>query len=511
MLSNKKLTNTPLTIVLYNYVQPSERNTPGGGVSVYMRNLSSSLRKAGHNVHVLSSGDRYDIFNSRPRLESKNNGEMIIYNSPVIAPAIYSFYHPEIFLGSDLLDTIPTEIKKVLPNVDIFHFHNIEGLTLSFFKVLRAVFTDSTILYSAHNYNIGCSQVNLWRNNAAACKDYHDGVECVNCLDSIDKRNVKLLVGKIKTPIKNLSDHHPLLAAYIYSMDHYTRNILTVYSSNPSASHSRATPGPLNSNNQIRERSALYRAFRVAGNQLMNEVFDCTFAVSKRTASILIGFGAQEARIKTCYIGTKHADRMHKIHRKIATAEDLHIGYFGYMKREKGFYYFLDNLEQMNETDRRCVDVTVAVRFIDDNAVKRMHKIAPSFRTFNIHNGYTHETLDDLLAPVNLGIVPPLWEDNLPQVAIEFVTHGIPILVSNMGGAQEISNCRDFVFDVSEPTGIVRKICAILSGDLDVSLFWRNEPNVRSNEQHMIELINLYRQVSDERRSLPSSGTFATP
>ena len=41
---------------------------------------------------------------------------------------------------------------------------------------------------------------------------------------------------------------------------------------------------------------------------------------------------------------------------------------------------------------------------------------------------------------VNLGIVPPLWEDNLPQVAIEMISNGIPVLTSMNGGAKELNS-----------------------------------------------------------------------
>jgi hypothetical protein len=48
---------------------------------------------------------------------------------------------------------------------------------------------------------------------------------------------------------------------------------------------------------------------------------------------------------------------------------------------------------------------------------------------------------------VNLGIVPPQWEDNLPQVTIEMIANGIPALTSNKGGAHELNSHPKFVFE----------------------------------------------------------------
>src|SRR5262249_23128484 len=47
---------------------------------------------------------------------------------------------------------------------------------------------------------------------------------------------------------------------------------------------------------------------------------------------------------------------------------------------------------------------------------------------------------------IDLGIVPVLWEDNLPQVAIEFVGSGLPVLSSDLGGAQELLDCPRLTF-----------------------------------------------------------------
>lgn len=488
-----------LTIVLYNYVQPNERNSPGGGVTVYLKNVSASLRDAGHRVYILSGGDRYGFLRTKPRLVRISDDELIIYNSPVIAPAIYSFYHPEFYLQSKELDTIPARLLREIGPIDVFHFHNIEGLTQSFFHVLRDTFRNSALIFSAHNYNIGCAQVNLWQNTSISCKDFHEGAACINCSGLSDKRKIKLLINRLKTPIKELGERHPALVDVAYSLDQSVRKLIAGRTTHPRSNTDSASPPPAMSRNSL-AKASIYRAYRLAGTNLINDVFDRTIAVSKRTADILISFGAKRSQVTTCYIGTKHSDRIHSVARKVATPDNLHIGYLGYMREEKGFFLLLNSLDRLPASIKSLVDVTIAAKFTDVHAVQTMQNMAPSFRTFNIFDGYTHTELADILTPVNLGIVPPLWEDNLPQVAIEFVAHGIPILTSNMGGAQEIASNPEFVFDISDPDGLVDKIQSILHGDLDVSRFWAKEPNVRSNVQHMKELVAIYQAVLESRQ-----------
>lgn len=502
-LLNQNMNSPHLTIVLYNYVQPNERNSPGGGVTVYLRNISASLRAAGHRVYILSGGDRYGLLHTKPHLMHKRDDELIIYNSPVVAPAIYSFYHPEFYLQSKDLDAIPETLFREIGLVDVFHFHNIEGLTHSFFHVLRDTFRNSALIFSAHNYSIGCPQVNLWQNASASCKDFRGGSACINCSDLADSRNLKLLINRLKTPIKELGERHPALINAAYSLDHRARSLIAGRTKLPQVSTDPANASPVPSRNSL-EKASIYRAYRLAGTDLINSVFDKTIAVSKRTSDILISFGAREAQITTCYIGTKHSDRIHSVHRKVATPGNLHIGYLGYMRKEKGFFLFLDSLKRLPTLTKNMIDVTIAAKFTDTCAVQTMRDMASSFRTFNTFDGYTHADLESILAPVNLGIIPPLWEDNLPQVAIEFVAHGIPILTSNMGGAQEVANNPDFVFDISDPDGLIDKIQSVLHGNLDTGRFWAKEPNVHSNAQHMNELITIYQAALESRRQRTS-------
>jgi glycosyltransferase involved in cell wall biosynthesis len=143
------------------------------------------------------------------------------------------------------------------------------------------------------------------------------------------------------------------------------------------------------------------------------------------------------------------------------------------------------------------MDVTIAAKFTDATAVQRMLSMAPRFRSYRTFDGYTHDDLERILEPVNLGIVPPLWEDNLPQVAIEFVTHGIPILTSNFGGAQEIAGNPDYIFDAAKPENLGEKLCGFVRGDVELSGFWADNLKLRSNDQHASEVLRTYAEAMD--------------
>lgn len=89
-----------------------------------------------------------------------------------------------------------------------------------------------------------------------------------------------------------------------------------------------------------------------------------------------------------------------------------------------------------------------------------------------IYGGYTHDELPRILEGVHLGIVPPLREDNLPQVAIEMKAHEIPVLCSHPGGAKELSRSEAFVFEVGNISDFNEKNKAFFRELERVSHYW---------------------------------------
>ncbi len=126
--------------------------------------------------------------------------------------------------------------------------------------------------------------------------------------------------------------------------------------------------------------------------------------------------------------------------------------------------------------------------------------MAHRFDTVTFYNGYTHAQLPRILAGVDLGVVPVLWEDNLPQVAIECVASGVPILTSNRGGAQELLNCPALVFKAGSTGDFLAKIEACLDDpDLLRTAMFRRRP-LFTPEQHYEQLRSeIYQEASTQQ------------
>jgi glycosyltransferase involved in cell wall biosynthesis len=474
-----------MRVLLYNFVQPEE---PGaGGVGVYINNLAKALARD-HEVILLSSGDRYSPQRREPRLEFTQEGyhRAIIINSPVIAPAAYSFGDPDTYLETAELDFVPRQLAERYGKIDVFHFQNIEGLSASFFRTLRRVFPEAQILYSAHNYHPVCPRFTLWYQDRALCTDYRDGVACTTCLapvfDPAYIRARRRLIWLEKAHPRAMAVVSPALA-----LVKHARRLLVKRPAPPTTTDTVVEVAPSGA------PASSYAAFRQGNIALFEEVFDRVLAVSKQTSKVIIDRGVPAHKVSVSYIGTAHKGTYLTSFKIGDIGSGLHLGYIGYMGSDKGFNFLLDCLERLPADVAAATTVTIAARNTFPERKARMDKVAIRFKELRYFDGYTHANLGQVLEGVNLGLIPVLWEDNLPQTAIELVSRGIPILTSDRGGAQEIAGNPDFIFRAGQHEDLVDRLCRISRRELDLASFWRGGMNVFSMDEHLNDLLRYYR------------------
>jgi glycosyltransferase involved in cell wall biosynthesis len=475
-----------MRILLYNFIQPEE---PGaGGVGVYLNNLVRALVSHGHDVITLSAGDRYSPTQREPRVEfaQDTHHRAVIVNSPAIAPAAYSFGDPDTYLTSKALDFVPALLAERYGPIDVFHFQNIEGLTKSFFVTLREAFPDAQIIYSAHNYHPVCPRVSLWYQDRVVCTDYRDGLACTMCLAPVFDPNYirgrRRLMWLEKAHPRVMGLFTPALAAAKYARRTLMkRRGQADVIENPEA----ATPTGAS--------SASYADFRRSNIALFADVFDQVLAVSKRTGQVIVDRGVPADKVSVSYIGTAHKANYLTSTKITDIGEALHLGYIGYMGTDKGFNFLLESLEKVPGDVASTMTVTIAAKNTFPERHARMERLRGRFRNLRYFDGYTHANLDQVLDGVNVGLIPVLWEDNLPQTAIELVSRGIPVLTSDRGGAQEIAENARFIFHSGDHDDFVDRIARISRREIALDEFWQSDMRVFSMDEHVEDLMRYYR------------------
>src|SRR5699024_6130150 len=121
----------------------------------------------------------------------------------------------------------------------------------------------------------------------------------------------------------------------------------------------------------------------------------------------------------------------------------------------------------------------------DKETAEKLKSLSNGFNNFKVYDGYTHESLPSILEEIDLGVVPVQWEDNLPQVAIEYVCNGIPILTSNLGGAAEIAKNPNFIFKHDDEKDFINKVSSFLNKEVKLKNFWEKDLNIFSMSDHI--------------------------
>ena len=452
-----------MKILIYNWDLLDGKN--GGGVVTYIKNLVSGLINKGHDVWFINSGLTYTK-DKKLRIEERATsfGAMVhsfeIINSPVIAPSRQSGKNIEISLSDETVKLLFKDFFEKNGPFDVVHFNNLEGIPIKVLE-LKDLYRSTQFIYSAHNYYPICSRVNLWKDEqkgGTTCKG-DDYSACVSCY----KKHSNWI-----TKYQRVHKQHNLVVNALKVVDFFIHD---------------------------KESGSVYEKSANMMVSYLNKYIDTVIAVSSRVKEILTNKGLEPNKIKVLYIGTAVAEVQKRMVAADVAANVFVVTYMGYMRKMKGIDFFIEFLGKIpGEIKSKC-EIRIIARYderTDHNRIDRINKLSYDYCSIKLYNGYTKENQMKLLEGTHLGVVPVLWEDNLPQVAIEQVAYGIPILTSDLGGAQEIGQNSNFVFKANDIDDCIRKFLRIYHNRWLLDDFYRTSMNLISIEQHSDEILRIY-------------------
>lgn len=457
-------------ILLYNWIQFDNVNGVGGGVTVYVRNLIEAFLKYRKDVDIvfLSSGWAYDTSNTKCYFRQTKNifGKKIktfeIVNSPV--PAYQKFILNNIAVSFENKNFTKCFVDFLNQEefFDVIHFHNIEGLSLDCFKGLKQY--ANKVFYSMHNYVPICpSGFYFKRKENKICDKNHSGQDCSDCASCL----------AIKDPIKGI----------ISRRINKTSNVNNDFWIKETGVNLILKPG-------LTENYIIYSE-KV---KTIIENMDGILAVSKKVKDIAMENGISENKIIVSYIGTKVAKIAKKYSRKfkLNNSPILNIVFLGTNlgNYEKGYPFLFKSLKMLPKEYKNKIRLTLNTteKGKDDWVKKELEDFADVI----IIHGYTHKNLKHILKNQDLGLVPVLWEDNLPQIAIEMQSYGVPVLSSSFGGASELCSNSNFVFLGGDSTDFNNHIIHFVDRKTDLSLFWKYNISPVTMKEHLKQIGDIY-------------------
>lgn len=487
-----------MKILYYNWVDYMDGEARGGGVSIYQKNILTELQNDSTiEATFLSSGISYDLFAKPPRWAKIKHGincdrsqRYEIINSGVLSPSHHSFGNKRQVEHKETEQAFYDFIASTGP-FDVIHFNNLEGLPAKVLE-LKSRWPDTRIILSLHNYYPVCPQVNLWHQEKENCLDFDCGKKCAVCLpNSIDEgliRRANAVAFNMKklgiSPGTRIFDK--LFSPAMRVAKRVVR-IVNKQKVEPKLLHKIKSPA-----NKFNQR-------RISMVRLINTNCDKIICVSNRVGVVTAKFGISPALLHTSYIGTDHARKFTETKPNSAfLGEDgsLTLAYLGYMRMDKGFYFLLDALEALPDETAAKINLVICARKSDDHTMARLQKLSENYKSVSHADGYSHDQLDDLLDGVDVGVVPVLWEDNLPQVAIEMHARHIPLLTSDLGGAQEVGRTKSLVFKAGNIESFHLRIKNLLAGKIEPTKYWENAMTPISLTEHVQELKSIYSDIA---------------
>lgn len=495
-----------MKILHYNWVDYLDPEKRGGGVTVYQHNLINAFGAAGDvDVYFISSGISYDLRPGKPRWDHVRHGppqrrerRFEIINSGVLSPAHHSFGNPSQISEPETEAAFFDFIEKKGP-FDVIHFNNLEGLPADVLK-LKQRWPGTRVICSLHNYYPVCPQVNLWFREEENCTDYRDGRRCAACLPHKPEERLIRLANATAFNMKKrgIKPGSRVFDKAFRPALRIGARLVRLMSRNGRAKPAAAAPQPAGKGALMPIKAPPFQAFATRRARFVDNIntyCDKVLCVSARVAHVAHRHGIDEALLETCYIGTRQAARFAETAPRdsiLGADGTLTLAYMGYMRRDKGFYFLLDALETLEPEMASRLRLIVCARRGDTITMDRMAALQNTLGEVLYADGYTHDELDDILAQVDVGLVPVLWEDNLPQVAIEMHARHIPLLTSDLGGAQELANFAPMVFRAGDVGDFHARLRALLNGEITQEAYWAKAMAPMSMEDHIARLMRHY-------------------
>ena len=460
-----------IKVLLYNWVPLDCPKGSGGGVAVYIENLLNAfVRGVKKDIHptYLSSGYYYDgVPVPKIRREADFNGIPVysIVNSPVLAPSGFPLQmFKELLRDKSLKDVFCRFVEETGP-YDVIHFNSLEGLTPQVLS-LKEKFPHTRFVHTLHDYGVFCPKVQFWAKNNINCVLNPHLSKCTLCMKPY--QDVPASFTKRLRP-STYGDKRKHIVLRLCCRFLGKTKVYSLFCA---------------------DDENVYKKYRDVHVDCINKYIDTELVVSRRVGEIAMMYGITPEIIKVSYIGTKVADMALGHNRNDENKAIFTMLYMGYMSKMKGFYFYLSVLDKIDEKIASMIDLKFATKITDRLAYEHAMSLKGKFHDVVFFDGYTHEDFPKILVDVNLGIVPPLWEDNLPQVAMEMIANGIPVLASCHGGAKELNGHPDFVFtDERDCMEKIRKITC--NRDLLID-YWSHYRALTTMEKHIEQLVSVY-------------------
>lgn len=449
-----------MNIIHYLIGLPPTRH---GGAPVYARDLLLEQASVqGISVSILVQGDTLCLGNRSRISKSGEYRGIPCYEitNPILSPLVYGLRKAEYILDRERcldksnLDCLYEEVKP-----DVMHVHTLMGLPLDLLKYMKT--KGVKLVLTSHDYYGICPRVNLITRLGTPCAQAN-GSMCEDCNRySKSKGWLKLLNSKLFLRYKHL---------------------LRVNASKSQAGlngHNLANSLQVDNESRFVELSNYYKRYL--------EMFDAIHFnsnVSKEVFSSHINLPYNEVIPITTRVISDHR-------REKNYGDILRMSFVAGIGMAKGFPLLKQVLMELYNEGFTNWELNIW----------EGHKIEwdPDCELIHFRGRYTSEQLPDVYGETDLLVVPSIWKETFSLVALEALSYGVPVLMSENVGAQVLVESVTPELIYHGPSELKEKLRGLMTDINSLSLFNQKilkQNSINFNERkHAEDMLNFYKRV----------------
>ena len=485
-----------MKILFVNWAPVWQGADVGGGVNLYAQSMATALSNNGHAVFTLSSGFAYTFRRALYLRQAADYGRIQNYeivNSPIMAPAFFNFLYPHRETDCPPLERCFAELIAIL-KPDVVHFHNIEGFSSTCIDI--AARFGARVFYSLHNYHLICSQVGLLFRGKTICDDFQDGDRCLACAIPFP-RDIELRRRQLKAFFDTAVPMGDRLWVRLMQMISVAMNVARQGKSLLLADAHPIQRLALKDDRRNGRGYAIRRHRMIAA---INQT-DGVLAVSRFVKELFVGMGLHPDLVRVNHIGNKMADRpLPQPRPSGAVRLPIILVFLGVADDLKGLPFLLRTLCSMPAGLLGQLELHVhargITRFIRTNSElsRQIRALDYQLSALHIADGYRFDELPSILAGKDLGIVPPIWYDNAPQVVFEMLSLGVPVLGARIGGIPDFVRHGEngMLFEPGSVDDLSRTLNTIVMDPGIIDTFKRGIKPMKTIAAHLDDLEALY-------------------
>lgn len=433
-----------------------------GGASKYALDLATEQSKT-HNISLLFPGDTLKLGNHSYFSSKKYAQELPYYNiqNPVVSPLLFGIKHANSILDHKKEFTtavLERFYQETLP--DIVHLHTLMGIPDSLLQFWKS--KGVKIVFTSHDYYGICTKVNLINERSELCAG-PGGEQCAKCNHtSKDYWFLKLCNSSFFIKNKHLL---PVKATYL-----------------------------IGDKQDVKEEQFFASKSQVSSFDSLIEYYKNIF-----TLIDCIHFNsavAKEVYQKYCQVNNSYVVPIttNKIQdrrfARVFNSKKIRLGFIGSINAYKGYPMLKSVLEELFSSGISNFTLDVW-----EDGLNGIDKDCP-FITYK--GKYNNSQLKEVFSEMDLLVVPSVWKETFSLVALEALSFGTPVLVSENVGAKNIIEQYNKQFVFSGKEGL-KKILEKTSNTI-VLLQEYNDRIItdswgHSMLSHSIKITNIYSEI----------------